>query len=170
MVQQQGTGVEELHACLLRETGYAYNKVYYNAFYILKLLIKGNILHFNFLDDILSMETGMRIIDASSDKEVLREMGERLKRLRIASLKTQAELATATGVALRTIKNLESGKDVAFSTLVKVMRALQVLQNLDDAIPPQEISPNEIMQMGKQRERVRRGGGRTTAWKWGDEG
>lgn len=112
----------------------------------------------------------MRIIDASSDKEVLREMGERLKRLRIASLKTQAELATATGVALRTIKNLESGKDVAFSTLVKVMRALQVLQNLDDAIPPQEISPNEIMQMGKQRERVRRGGGRTTAWKWGDEG
>ena len=111
----------------------------------------------------------MRIISESSDTEVLHELGERLKRLRIASQKTQADLATATGVALRTVKNLESGKDVAFSTILKVLRALDVLQNLDVAIPVMEISPNEIMKMGKQRERVRRAGGRTTAWKWGDE-
>lgn len=111
----------------------------------------------------------MRIILESSDIEVLRETGERLKKLRIASMKTQLDIAVSTGVSLRTIKNLEAGKDVAFSTVIKVMRTLNVLQNLDSAIPEPGISPNEVIRMGKQRERVRKAAGRTATWKWGDE-
>ncbi len=111
----------------------------------------------------------MRINPASSDPEVLLETGERLKRLRIALMMTQAELADATGVSLRTIKNVEAGRDVAFSTIVRIMRVLKVLQNLDSAIPEQSISPNTIISMGKQRERVRKATKDTDTWRWGDE-
>lgn len=117
----------------------------------------------------MSSEAQMRINPASSDTEVLLETGERLKRLRISSMMTQADLAAATGVSLRTIKNMEAGRDVAFSTMVRVMRILKVLQNLDDAIPEPTVSPNEIIRLGKQRQRVRRIVRKPAAWKWGDE-
>ena len=111
----------------------------------------------------------MRINSASSDSEVLLETGERLKKLRIAMMMTQADLAAATGISLRTIKNVESGKDTAFSTFVRIMRVLKVLGNLDSIIPEPTVSPNAIIKMGKQRERVRRTDKKTTSWKWGDE-
>ena len=111
----------------------------------------------------------MRINSASSDTEVLLEMGDRLKRLRIESMTTQTELAVATGISLRTIKNMEAGRDVSFSTIIRVMRVLKVLQNLDSAFPEQNVSPNEIIRLGKQRLRVRRTVKEPSVWKWGDE-
>ncbi|MBQ7281780.1 MAG: helix-turn-helix transcriptional regulator [Spirochaetales bacterium] len=111
----------------------------------------------------------MRINPASSDTEVLLETGERLKRLRIASLMTQTDLAEATGVSLKTIKNMEAGKEVSFSTVIRVLRALKMLQNLDNAIPEPSISPNEVIRLGKQRQRVRKTVREPAAWKWGDE-
>jgi len=111
----------------------------------------------------------MHIITESSDNEILHEIGERLRKTRIDSLKTQEEIALQTGLSLRTIKNLEAGKDVSFSTLIKVMRALRMIQNIDSAIPEPGIRPSEIIKFGKQRERVRKTLKSSEGWKWGDE-
>lgn len=110
----------------------------------------------------------MRIYSESADIEVLEEIGKRMKGIRVSLMKTQEDIAALTGVSLRTVKNLEAGKDVAFSTMIRVMRALRILQNLDDAVPEPRISPIEISDRGKPRQRVRKSG-RQNTWKWGDE-
>lgn len=111
----------------------------------------------------------MRISQISSVPEVLTETGERLKQIRIGMMMTQSDVAAATGISVRTIKNMESGRDVAFSTIINVMRALRIIQNLDCAVPEQTIDPNDYIKLRKQRERVRKPMKEPKAWKWGDE-
>ena len=109
----------------------------------------------------------------SSTNEVLSELGSRIKAARIAMDITQKEMARLTNLSQRTISNLETGKDISFSTVIDVFRALGQLQNLDIMIPEQGPRPSEIAALGKQRERVRRNTVATaptqSGWKWGDE-
>ena len=115
----------------------------------------------------------MKISFYSSTNEVLSEIGSRIKAARIAIPATQKELAEMTNLSQRTISNLETGKDVSFSTVIDVLRALGQLQNLDIMIPEQGPRPSEIAALGKQRERVRSKAATTgqtqSGWKWGDE-
>ena len=57
----------------------------------------------------------MKIVFFSSTNEVLSEIGSRMKAARIAMSITQKEMAEMTNLSLRTISNLEAGKDVSFS-------------------------------------------------------
>ena len=115
----------------------------------------------------------MKINYFSSKEEVLAEIGRRLKAARIAKSFTQKELAETVNLSLRTISNIETGKDVSFGTIIEVMRALDQLQNLETAIPEQIIRPSQIAQLGKPRERVTHKKAdvvrETPGWKWGDE-
>lgn len=115
----------------------------------------------------------MKIMYYSSTNEVLSELGSRIKAARIAMDVTQKEMAGLTNLSQRTISNLETGKDVSFSTVINVLRALGQLQNLDFFIPEQGPRPSEIAVLGKQRERVRSKAAATvqtqSGWKWGDE-
>ena len=114
----------------------------------------------------------MKIMYYSSTHEVLSELGTRIKATRIAMDVTQKEMARLTNISQRTISNLENGKDVSFSTVIDVLRALGQLQNLDIMIPEQGQRPSEIAALGKQRERVRSKattGQTQSGWKWGDE-
>lgn len=129
----------------------------------------GIILPFVYHCVIFTAEAEMRILLDSSDLEVLEETGARLKALRIASWMTQQDLSDYTGIALRTIRNLENGKDVSFLTIIKVMRALSILQNLDSTFPEETIRPSQIRQLGKPRQRVRKESEPERTWKWGDE-
>ena len=133
------------------------------------LLFNGIILPFETFCAIVMSEAEMRILLDSSDPEVLKEAGARLKALRIASWMTQQDLSDYTGIALRTIRNLENGKDVSFLTVIKVMRALNILQNLDTTFPEETIRPSQIRQLGKPRQRVRKESEPERTWKWGDE-
>lgn len=111
----------------------------------------------------------MKILPYSSAEEVLSEIGKRFKALRISIPLSQAQVSDLTGISVRTIVNLEAGKDVSFSTIIAVMRALGILQSLDAAIPEQDIRPSQILELGKPRVRVRKKNSEPTAWKWGDE-
>ena len=109
----------------------------------------------------------------SSTNEVLSELGTRIKATRIAMDVTQKEMARLTNISQRTISNLENGKDVSFSTVIDVLRALGQLPSLEIMLPEQGPRPSEIAALGKRRERVR---SKTKAsvqpqsgWKWGDE-
>ena len=59
----------------------------------------------------------MKITFYSSTNEVLSEIGSRIKAARIAMPATQKELAELTNLSQRTISNIETGKDVSFSSL-----------------------------------------------------
>ncbi len=114
----------------------------------------------------------MKITFSSSNAEVMKETGRRIKSERIAKSMTQGEMAEATGLSLRTISNLEGGKDVSFSTLIEVLRALGRVQGLDVLLPEQTIRPSQIAELGKARERASRRRNKSpeeTGWKWGDE-
>ena len=115
----------------------------------------------------------MQISYYSSTNEVLSEIGNRIKASRIAMHATQKELAQLTNLSQRTISNLETGKDVSFSTVIDVLRALGQLQSLEIMIPEPGPRPSDIAALGKRRERVRKSKERNvpeqSGWKWGDE-
>lgn len=115
----------------------------------------------------------VKITFFSSTNEVLTELGSRIKAARIAMPATQKEMAEMTTLSQRTISNLETGKDVSFSTVIEVLRALGQLQSLELMIPEQEPRPSQIAALGKPRERARSKKKKTpetqSGWKWGDE-
>ncbi len=115
----------------------------------------------------------MKINFYSSTQEILNELGSRIKAARIALPATQKEMAELTNLSKRTISNLETGKDVSFSTLIEVLRALGQVQNLELMIPEQKIRPSQIASLGKPRERASSRNKiqqeAQTGWKWGDE-
>ncbi len=76
----------------------------------------------------------------ASDSTILKELGERLRQLRLRKNITQETLAESTLLAVGTIKSLEAGKG-KLSTMVAVMRELGALDQLDKFIPPVTISP-----------------------------
>ena len=90
-----------------------------------------------------------------TDPEILTELGRRLRRYRLQQNVTQADLARAAGVGTRTIRNVESGGDVQFLTVVRVLRALGRLDALDAFLPAPGISPMElVLAGGKERRRA----------------
>ncbi len=76
----------------------------------------------------------------ASDNAILKELGERLRKLRLRKNITQEDLAERTLLSVGTIKSLEAGKG-KLSTLVAVLRELGALDQLAQFIPPVTISP-----------------------------
>lgn len=87
-----------------------------------------------------------------SDKYIQKELGHRIKALRLRKNITQKELAQATTLSLNSIKSLESGRS-KLATLIAVLRELQALDQLDNFIPEISISP---MQLAKMQGHVRK--------------
>ena len=97
----------------------------------------------------------MKITGLESNEELLKILGGRVKDYRINAGITQEKLAEDTGLSLRTIVNIETGKDVKLGSLIYVLRALRLLGNLDVLVPEQDVRPSDIARWGKKRERVK---------------
>ncbi len=85
------------------------------------------------------------------DKAIEKELGSRIKALRLRKNITQQTLAEAATLSLNTIKSLESGRG-KLTTLIAVLRELGALEHLDSFIPEISISP---LQLAKRQGRVR---------------
>lgn len=109
----------------------------------------------------------------SSDKATLTELGDRLSRYRLNRNQTQEALAAEAGVSLRTIIRIEQGESVQLTNLIRVLRALHVLGNLEALVPAPPVSPIQQVKMhGKQRQRASSSpeeSDRKERWSWGDE-
>ena len=89
-----------------------------------------------------------------SDKAIEQELGNRFRALRLRNNLTQKELAEAATVSLNVIKALEAGRG-KLSSIIPVLREFSALDQLDNFIPQQSISPLQLAKMqGKQRERA----------------
>ncbi len=117
----------------------------------------------------------MRIACQLSDEAILRELGSRLAAVRLARNLTQAALAEEAGLSKRTIERLESGEVATrLSVLVRVCRALHMVDRLDALVPSPTIGPVAQLKLaGRRRKRAsgRRGPAtpKTRTWTWGDE-
>lgn len=108
-----------------------------------------------------------------SDNAALHALGERLHQHRVSQRFSQADLASASGVAKRTVERIESGESVQLSNLIRVLRVLGLLANLWQLVPEPPLQPvSRIRQQGKIPQRVRKSASATVAtpkWTWGDD-
>ncbi len=81
-----------------------------------------------------------------SDKQIEKELGQRVKALRLRKNVTQKSLAEATTLSLNSIKSIESGR-AKLSTFIAVLRELEALDHLDNFIPEISISPIQLSKM-----------------------
>ena len=115
----------------------------------------------------------MKINHLLSDDVVLAELGKRLATRRIELQLTQAALAEQAGIAKRTLERMEAGHSSQLSSLIRVMRELHLLPQLDTLIPEAGPSPMDLLKRkGKVRQRAsgRRTGQPTRKpWRWNDD-
>ena len=115
----------------------------------------------------------MKITSQLTDEGVLQELGERLSNARIEQNLTQAALAEQAGVAKRTVERLESGTvAVQFSGLLRVCRALGLLERFETLIPEAAASPMAQLKLqGRKRQRAagrKAAPAETRKWTWGE--
>jgi transcriptional regulator with XRE-family HTH domain len=83
----------------------------------------------------------MQITNLSTDSAVLTEFGARLARIRLNQNLSQSALAERAGVTRLTVHNIESGSNANFQSVIRVMRGLGILANLEAAVPAPAPSP-----------------------------
>jgi len=121
----------------------------------------------------------MQLHKSMSEDAVLAELGHRLERHRVERNRTQAELAEQAGIGRATLQRIERGDSVQMTSIVKLMRALELLSALDAAVPESIAFP--IAELERQQRRSRRRargrhggpGGRAPSpdeqpWGWGE--
>ncbi len=111
----------------------------------------------------------MDIKNAMSDTAALEVLGQRVARYRLNRNMTQGALAREAGVSLPTVQRLESGRSTQATNLIRVLRALHLLENLDSLVPAPAISPLQQARMqGKTRQRASSPRSRkpATPWTW----
>ena len=115
----------------------------------------------------------MKIDNNLIDKNVLNELGRRLREQRLELKVTQADLSEKAGVGKHTLERLESGESTQLSNFIRILRALDLLENINIAIPEVTIKPVEyIKHKEKPRQRARKidkTGKSAKEWTWGDE-
>lgn len=117
----------------------------------------------------------MRISTELTDEAVLSEIGQRLRRVRLDRNLSQAELARRAGIGQATLQRLEDGGSGNLTTLIRVMRALDLGEGLEGLVPEERQSPlDEVRRRGRSRRRARHiapdpASDAAAPWEWGDE-
>ena len=118
----------------------------------------------------------MKFVEENSDEVNLQELGDRLARYRLNRNLTQGALAQEAGVSLRTLIRLEHGESTHLTNLMRVLRALGLLANLETLVPAPVDSPVQQLKMrGKSRQRASSpedssddSSDERQPWSWGD--
>lgn len=91
-----------------------------------------------------------------TDASIIKQLGAFVRHTRIQKNTTQAQLAEMAGLNRWTISQVENGGSVTLSSLIQVLRALDVLYVLNHFEVKDEISPVEYAKLKeKKRRRVR---------------
>lgn len=100
-----------------------------------------------------------------SDKALLALLGERVHRQRLNQDMTQAELAKHAGVARIVAQRLENGLGCKLENLIRILRALRLLEQLETFLPEPGLSPVQLAKLkGYERQRASGGHRRVRGW------
>lgn len=92
-----------------------------------------------------------------SDKALLKELGYRLRTTRLNQNITQDELAKRSGVGKGAVRAAELGGNPTLLNFLRILRALEKLEQLDFFLPETGPSPLQMAKMqGRQRVRARK--------------
>ena len=112
----------------------------------------------------------MNISKILADDAILAEIGARVARRRLDFQLTQADVAEQAGVAKRTVERIEAGASAQMSSIVRILRVLDLLPGLDRMIPEAGPRPMSLLkQKGKVRQRAsrrRRSDRSNKPWSW----
>lgn len=137
----------------------------------LQVVIYGDIIEL-FLDK-STKETTMNISKLLTDDAILAETGKRIARCRLDHQLTQADVAEQAGVSKRTVERVEAGASAQMSTIIRILRVLDLLPGLDRLIPEPGPRPMELLKLkGKVRQRAssnRLPNRSNKKWSWGDD-
>jgi len=91
-----------------------------------------------------------------SSPEIISKLGEQFRIYRIALGLTLSEVAEQSGLSLMTIQRFENGinKDISLSTLIRLLRTIHRLEDMQLILPPIPESPY-FPSAGKTIKRVR---------------
>lgn len=90
-----------------------------------------------------------------NDKEILSVLGERVKRQRLNQNITQIELSKKSGIARIVIHRLENGLGCKLENVIRILRSLQLLDQLDLFLPEPGVSPIQLAKLkGHERQRA----------------
>jgi transcriptional regulator with XRE-family HTH domain len=114
----------------------------------------------------------MQISEHMAPEAALTELGRRVARRRIELGVTQADVAKRAGLGKRTVERIEAGGDCQVSTLLRLLRVLDLMDGVEGLVPEVGVRPMDLLELrGKERQRAPRkpappakGG-----WRWGDE-
>ncbi len=115
----------------------------------------------------------MKFLGSNSDDATLKELGKRIVQYRLNKNWTQEVLATEAGVSKKSVHRVEHGHIIRTLNLIRILRALRLLDNLEMLIPEPAISPIQLTEMqGKKRKRASSKPDKSspqTPWLWGDD-
>lgn len=93
---------------------------------------------------------------SASDREILEEVGSRLKGLRKAHGLTQSDAAERAGIGRNTLYRTERGDNPTLHTVIRLLRVYGRLDALGEFIPTPELSPMARLRERRSQERPRR--------------
>ena len=88
--------------------------------------------------------------EAMSDAAIIKEIGKRLKQIRLNQNLSQEKLSLLSGIDRITISRMESGRPVTSLTLIQILRALNKLEILNAFRQEPEISPIKLLKLQEQ--------------------
>jgi transcriptional regulator with XRE-family HTH domain len=95
-----------------------------------------------------------------SAEELQGVLGERLKSLRITKNLDQRTTAEKAGISEKTLRNLEAGRGSSVESLLRVLKALDLLEGIDMLAPQPSVNPIALLRSTTARRRVRHPRGR----------
>lgn len=92
---------------------------------------------------------------AMTDAAIIKQIGQFIKKNRISKNRTQAQVAKAAGMNRWTISQIENGEAIALSSLIQILRALDLLYVMDSFTTQNQISPLQALKLqSKERQRA----------------
>ena len=95
----------------------------------------------------------MNINQLTPEREILREFGNRLARIRKQQGLSQVELAEEAGIGVATLRRIEGGQDGLFESWLKILKALNMVAAIDALLPETLNSPMAEVHAGNPKKR-----------------
>lgn len=110
----------------------------------------------------------MKFDITTTQQEAIKEIGSRLKSIRLGRNMTRNELSKRSGVPERTLARLEKGEgNVRLEVFVSVCSALALTEHFETLLPPREQTPATVFKKERLRRRARPV--KKSIIVWGDE-
>ncbi len=95
-----------------------------------------------------------------TDKLISSDIGQKIKATRLEMNLTQNDLSSRSGISVRTISDIEKGGNYTVLSLIALLRALSLLDYLDQFFKEKKITPLEYLKLAESSQKRKRAVGR----------